>query len=124
MHTNRLVAIGLALTLGLGACAGNDSKESKDEPKTSTAMATPKVTVKDFVFAPSSITVKKGTTVSWTNNDDFDHSIQIDSIDLDGPKFGPQTMPASYMHQFTEEGTYAYLCGVHNSMTGTVIVTN
>ena len=125
MRTNRLAAIGLALTIALGACAGSDAKKEDGAAKSDTkATATTSVSVKDFVFGPQIITVKKGDTVTWTNEDDFDHSVQIDSIDLAGPKFGPMTMPATYTHQFTEAGTFPYLCGVHNSMTGTVIVTN
>ncbi len=86
--------------------------------------ATTAVAVKDFVFAPTVIKVKAGETVTWTNEDEFDHSVQIDSLELEGIKFGPMTMPASFSHQFSKPGTYEYLCGVHNSMTGTVIVTS
>lgn len=99
-------------------------KKASNDDASTTGAATTDVAVKDFVFSPQAIRVKAGETVTWTNEDDFDHSVQIDSIDLNGPKFGPQTMPTTFSHQFTEAGTYAYLCGVHNSMTGTVVVTN
>ena len=121
----RLAVAGVAALGLLGACAG-DSQESttsattKAEPK---ATAADKVTVKDFVFSPKAVTVTAGSTVTWTNEDDFDHSIVIDDLDLDGPKFGPETMPLAYSHRFETAGTYPYICGVHNSMTGTVVVT-
>lgn len=114
------------LLLSLGACAGGDG-ESKDKAAPSTsdnAAATTEVAVKDFVFAPEAIRVKAGDTVTWTNEDAFDHSVRIDKLDLDGANFGPMTQPVSFTHQFTEAGTYEYVCGVHNSMTGTVIVTS
>ena len=82
------------------------------------------MTVRDFAFGPRAVTVKAGGTVTWTNRDDFDHAVQIDSLGVAGPKFGPQTAPATYAHRFAKPGTYAYICGVHNSMTGTVIVTD
>ncbi len=115
--------VGLALTVALGACAGSDNKSDAAKKKT-TGTETTTVAVKDFVFSPGAITVKSGATVTWTNEDSFDHSVQIDSLNLDGPKFGPVTMPVAYSYQFTKAGTYKYLCGVHNSMTGTVIVTS
>jgi len=126
---NALVIGAVALVPFLGACGGNDNKAASSSGTTAaagktTAEATDQVSVKDFAFGPKSITVKVGTSVTWTNKDDFDHSIQINSIDLTGPKFGPQTMPVTFMHQFDKAGTYPYICGVHNSMTGTVIVTS
>jgi plastocyanin len=99
----------------LGACAGDS--ETKSAP------AHAAVAVKDFAFGPNTVRVTAGGTVTWTNVDEFDHSVVIDDLRIDGPKFGPQTAPASYTHRFTTAGTYPYMCGVHNSMTGTVVVT-
>ena len=126
----RLVVIGAIDAFALlGACGGNDAESStkateKPAATTSSATTTDKVAVKDFQFGPKAVTVKAGSTVTWTNEDSFDHSIEIESLKLSGPKFGPQTMPTSFTHQFETPGTYPYFCGVHNSMTGTVIVTS
>lgn len=81
------------------------------------------VAIEGFAFAPEDLTVAAGTEVTWTNGDGSPHSIQDDSgeelfeesEDLDdGDSFG-----------FTYErpGEYAYLCGIHNYMQGTVTVT-
>lgn len=112
----RATFVGVAALLLLGACAGRDAATS--------APTAAKVTVHDFAFEPKTIRVKSGGTVTWTNRDDFDHAVQVDALELSGPKFGPQSAPATYAHRFTKPGTYPYICGVHNSMTGTVIVTN
>lgn len=111
-----LAATSVAVLALLGACGGDDAKSSTP--------TTDKVAVKDFQFGPKTITVKAGTTVTWTNEDSFDHSVQIDSLSLNGASFGPQTLPTSFSHQFDKPGTYSYLCGIHNSMTGSVIVTS
>jgi plastocyanin len=108
----RLLITGL---LVLGACGG----ESDATPR---AARNAEVAVKDFAFGPKEIRVATGGEVTWTNADEFDHSILIADLELDGPNFGPQTAPASYSHRFTAAGTYPYFCGVHNSMTGTVVV--
>ena len=120
-----------ATTLGLlGACTGNDNATKPDpsarsSPTTAVeTTATDKVTVKDFAFSPKSIATKAGTRVTWTNEDGFDHAIRIELLSLDGPDFGPQTMPVTYSHNFDQPGTYPYICGIHNSMTGTVVVTS
>lgn len=118
MRPFRFVAV--ALVCLTAACGGGDSGETKEEA----ASSTPAVTVKDFVFDPKSITVKAGTEVTWTNEDDFDHSVQIDDIDLKGPNFGKPSGNATFTHTFEDAGTFPYICGVHNSMTGTVVVTS
>jgi plastocyanin len=78
------------------------------------------VTIADFAFAPPNLTVSKGTTVVWTNNDTFDHSIvakdhsfRSDSIDHG----------ASFQFTFATDGTFIYNCGIHPSMSGTITVT-
>ena len=78
------------------------------------------VTVVDFAFKPASLTVKAGTPVVWTNKDAFAHSVRSN----DGT-FDEQTMKAGQTATvtFAKPGTYAYVCGIHNSMTGTVVVT-
>ena len=77
------------------------------------------VDVVDFAFKPSTLTVKVGTVATWTNGDAFSHSIRS----KDGA-FDEQTMAAGAKATvtFTKAGTYAYICGIHNSMTGTVVV--
>ena len=85
-------------------------------PVTAAASA---VEVVDFAFKPSTLTVKVGTVVTWTNGDAFSHSIRS----KDGA-FDEQRMAtgAKATVTFTKAGTYAYICGIHNSMTGTVVV--
>jgi len=81
------------------------------------------VTIKNFAFAPAAITVKAGTTVTWTNQDTDAHTVT--SRQGSG---GPLASAAlgtgqSYTYTFTKPGTYAYLCTIHPYMTATVTVT-
>jgi plastocyanin len=77
------------------------------------------VQIDQFAFLPQRITVKPGTTVTWTNDDDDSHTVAssaklFKSKALDtGDKFS---------FTFTTPGTYAYICSVHPYMTGTVVV--
>lgn len=80
------------------------------------------IEIKNFSFNPSSITIKAGTTVTWTNNDTVPHDIASDS---DGSVFKSQILKTGENFQFTfdKTGTFPYHCGIHPSMQGTVIVT-
>lgn len=82
------------------------------------------VTVQDFAFKPSSITVKKGTTITWTNQDDAHHTV---TADAGSPEGGPSSQllakGQTYSLTFNTVGTYKYHCEPHPYMHGTVIVT-
>jgi plastocyanin len=77
------------------------------------------VKIDNFTFAPQSITVKAGTTVTWTNDDDIPHTVAaktklFKSKALDsGDKFS---------FTFTTPGAYEYFCSLHPHMTATIVV--
>ena len=79
------------------------------------------VSIANFAYAPATITVKVGTTVTWTNEDSAPHTVTPDS----GSGFGSGMMQKgdTYSHAFTTAGTFTYHCTVHPYMHGTVIVT-
>jgi len=79
------------------------------------------VTIQNFAFSPATITVKPGTTVTWTNQDGASHTITSDSTPA---AFSSATLAngATYQFTFTAPGTYPYHCSIHPSMTGTVVV--
>jgi plastocyanin len=79
------------------------------------------VAIVDFAFDPAELTVPAGTTVTWTNEDDSPHSIQDDS-ELGADESADLGPGDSFELTYDEPGTYAYLCGIHNYMTGSVTV--
>lgn len=85
-----------------------------------------KITIKNFAFDPPTITVKSGTTVTWTNEDSADHFVASDPhpthTDLPGLSSNPFSQGQSYSFTFTKVGTFGYHCHLHPSMKGTVIV--
>ncbi|MBC7764492.1 cupredoxin domain-containing protein [Microbacteriaceae bacterium] len=88
---------------------------------TKDAAATNMVAIENFNFAPTAITVKKGTTVTWTNNDSVKHNVVGDNLDaLKGPLL---EKGKSYTYTFTTVGTFTYHCDPHPYMKGTVTVT-
>ena len=88
----------------------------------SDAQSAPSVTIQNFAFTPASISVKKGTTVTWTNKDSAGHTV-TESDSQSGPTSGTLSNGQSYHFTFNTVGTFHYKCSIHPSMTGTVTVT-
>ena len=75
--------------------------------------------IADFAFSPDPIEINAGDTVTWTNEDDFAHTVTADddSFDSDNIDGG-----GTFEQTFDEAGEFAYHCAIHNQMTGTVVV--
>jgi plastocyanin len=80
------------------------------------------VAIKNFAFDPSSLTVKSGTAVKWTNQDGAPHTIVSDTGSPIAFSSDSLASGASYSFTFTQPGTYTYHCSIHPSMKGTIIV--
>ncbi len=101
----------LAAALFAAACGG--AGESS-EPVATTDVAM----VKSYRFVPKTIEIKAGETVTWTNEDNFTHTVQVEG---QGDHEVGQGETVSIT--FDEPGTYAYVCTLHSKdMDGTVIV--
>ncbi|MEN9558765.1 MAG: hypothetical protein RL141_1134 [Candidatus Parcubacteria bacterium] len=70
-------------------------------------------------FVPSSFTIKRGTTVTWTNDDSMDHTVKGSGFDS-----GMLAPGQSYSHTFNTVGSFDYVCSIHPTMQGTVNVVN
>ena len=77
------------------------------------------VEIGNFTFKAPVVTVRRGTTVTWTNGDDIPHTVVskngiFKSKVLDtGDKFS---------FTFAKPGQFGYFCSLHPHMTGTIIV--
>ena len=77
------------------------------------------VTIQNFAFSPSTITVKVGDKVTWTNQDSIGHSATADNGSFDT---GVLQQGQSGSITFSKAGTFTYHCSVHPNMKATVIV--
>jgi len=87
--------------------------------------ATVSVAMKNIAFQPKSVTVKKGGTVKWTNDDSVGHDVTKESGP--GPKFksgpaGGMQSGDTFEQKFPTAGTIKYECTVHPNMRATVTV--
>lgn len=80
----------------------------------------PDVTIANFSYAPQSIKVSAGTTVTWTNNDQTLHTVTAEDGSFDSGVLG---QGATYKRAFEQPGTYPYRCTLHPQMQGIIEVT-
>jgi len=73
----------------------------------------------DNNFVPTTMTVKVGTTVTWTNNDVMPHTVTGAAFDSGDIKAG-----GTYSRRFTTAGSFDYHCAIHPTMQGTINVVN
>ena len=121
-------AFGIALVAaGCGSSGGGNSAStpaSTNGGAPASSGPVTKVSMHNIQFNPKTITVDKGTTVEWTNDDSVKHDVTKDT----GP--GPQFSSGSgnmgngdtYKVTFDTAGTVKYECTVHPGMTGTIVV--
>ena len=78
------------------------------------------VSIDNFTFNPTPLTVKAGTTVTWTNKDDIPHGIAATGTTF--KRSAAMDTDDNYSFTFTTPGTYQYFCYIHPHMTGTIKV--
>ena len=106
-----------AVALGLLLLAGLTQVLAGEAVKAAASSAT--VKIDNFAFAPATLTVTAGTTVTWKDDDDSPHRI--------GDKNGTFKSAAldtddTFSHTFAAPGEYPYICTIHPYMVGKIIV--
>ena len=81
------------------------------------------VTIMNFKFDPTPLTIPVGTTVVWTNQDTAPHTATSDAGSAFVFDTGMLQKGQSGKITFTTAGTFTYFCSVHPNMHGTVTVT-
>jgi plastocyanin len=113
MSLRQLLSVSAVVTVLLGSAIPNGATAA-DSPAASTI-----VMARDFMFAPTALTVGVGATVTWTNKDDEPHTVVSD-----GGLFrsGALDTGESFSFRFDRPGTYRYVCSIHPRMVGTIVV--
>jgi plastocyanin len=108
---------------GMGSMPGMSGMPSATEGGSS-APAAPagpnEVNIDGFAFAPATLTVKSGTTVTWTNKDEDPHTVVDNGGTFRSKALGPG---GTYSFTFPAAGTFEYICSIHPFMHGSVVVT-
>ena len=115
--TRRCVTLAAATSIMLAAAVLPGSAQTETAPP---AVTSAHVSIDNFSFTPQTLTVKAGTTVTWTNRDDIPHGIASDNKAFTRSK--ALDTDDSYSVTFATPGTFKYFCFIHPHMTGTIIV--
>jgi len=111
MSTFVLAITALAATLAV-AGSGDAGVSGPTEKTTDVTIA------KSYRYDPERIEIQAGQTVTWTNEDNFTHTVQVDGQEDHEVERGD-----SVSITFDETGTYRYVCTLHRQdMEGEVIV--
>jgi plastocyanin len=102
------VAAGLMLSFGV--CLADTGSGS--------AAPSASVLIQTFAFSPSTLTVEKGTTVTWTNADRMAYKIKFDNFES-----GILNRGDAFTHKFNETGTFNYVEASNPAMKGSIVVT-
>jgi plastocyanin len=117
----RPVAFAAAMVVALSACSGASRK-----PLAIVAAPAPtnaqEVVIWDYKFAPLTLTVPVGTTVTWVNHDTAPHTATHRSFGDEAFDSGNLMSSQLFKHRFRRAGTYPYLCILHQGMQGTIVV--
>jgi plastocyanin len=118
MTRKNVLVAGLAMPLMIAMLlllGGSSSARANEQPSAATA----EVKIDSFSFAPQTLTVAVGTTVTWTNRDDIPHIV----VSTDGVfKSTVRDTDEKFSYMFAKAGTYPYYCSVHPTMTGKIVV--
>jgi plastocyanin len=137
-----LVILAVAGALAFAMMGKDDEKDATPAPTTSTPNQEEEVPtqtdatsdsdaqsgavaamISNFAFSPSTLKVKKGATVTWTNNDSAAHTVTSDDDSaVSGLDSELIAQGKTFSFTFDKVGVYSYHCTPHPSMTGTVEV--
>lgn len=105
---------------GSPASATTGSPVATSGPSVTEAGDRVEVTIDNFAFSPSELSVPAGTTVVFINEDDVVHNVLSEDGQLQSPDLGAGD---SYEVTLDQPGTIPYICNIHQYMRGTVTVT-
>jgi plastocyanin len=109
-----------------GASQGTAPSQATAASQGAVAGQSAAIKLVNFKFTPAQLTVKVGTTVVWTSEDNVPHTVTADDGSFDS---GNLKKGDSFKFTFTKAGKFPYYCAYHGTaggggMSGTITVTN
>lgn len=82
------------------------------------------VSIRNFTFVPSTLTVLPGTMITWRNEDDVTHAVSSTGNASGMFQSGALIKGQEFSYTFGDVGTVEYICTYHPSMKGKIVVEN
>jgi plastocyanin len=105
---------------GMPSMSGPPAGPTTSSTGSAAPVAGDAVSIDNFAFVPATLTVRVGSTVTWTNHDEEPHTIAASDGSFHSPGMSSQ---ATYSHTFPTAGKFDYICSIHPFMHATVVVT-
>jgi YVTN family beta-propeller protein len=113
--SNDLSVVDIASGKTTTIAVGNQPRKVVVQP----AKGSAKVSINNFTFAPPTLTIASGDSVTWSNDDGAPHQVAF----KDGAAGSDSLFPGATFHRaFDRPGSYEYYCAIHSFMTGRVEV--
>lgn len=121
-YTNKgllLLLCGSLFVLSCNKGSSSNNYGSNNNGGSNTPSSGNTISIYNMLFGTGSLTVKAGTTVTWTNGDNMTHTVTADdgSFASGDLKYG-----STYSHTFSTTGSFPYHCTYHSGMTATIVV--
>lgn len=112
-----VLALGfLFVTFSFDCSEENGSTNTNTDPNA--------ITIQGNAFQPASLTVKKGTTVTWTNKDSYAHTVTSGISPNPNGTFNGNNVSSNqtFSFKFDNAGSFDYFCMIHTQMKAKIIV--
>ena len=113
-----VLSLFLVLVLLFGCTSSNSGDSTNNAPGANqVGPVTHSIDIRNFSFSPSTIAINQGDSIVWTNNDPIGHTVTGGELNSAVLQKGQ-----TFIYTFNTKGTIDYICSIHTSMKGKVIV--
>jgi plastocyanin len=98
---------------------GQHGIATNEKPGTLANPARRAIAIQNFAFTPAAITVARGDTVEWVNQDPFIHTTTADSAAWSSPEIAKGNR---FLFVASHSGRFSYHCAAHPVMRGEILV--
>ncbi len=103
----------------MAGCSKGSSNPNNNNNNNGNGNSGASVSIQNYAFAPDTLRVQAGTTVTWTNTDAVTHTVTALNNDWNSGNVAPGTM---YKYTFPAAGTFSYHCTIHSMMKPGVVI--
>jgi len=116
----RLVMIFISAAAVASCGKSSDSTPAAPSPSTVTvSIVSGARTLTTTAYSPNPVTITRGSTVTWVNNDSTTHDQVADGGAFNTGNVAPGAQASV---TFQNAGSFPYHCGVHPNMVATIVV--
>jgi plastocyanin len=125
LRQRSLIPLAAVVTVSLAGALAASTAFGGPDARSSKASTSERVSIKDDLFSPRSVTVARGGEVTWRWKGENEHNVRFRRVPSGASKRGAHTKTSGrFSRTFGKTGKYRYVCSIHEDlgMTGSVRV--